>query len=158
MKKITEILILIIGGITMIIGLLSIGVGLYIIPALVFDWNYELPAIASQFVDYLTQTHGLSGSLLGIAVILPFIICGILLLFISRYASSFFIKKRKDENEEVQSIKPIIESTTVPSPSAPKKSVFGSIHPLIKLLAGIVLILFLLWLAEYLLTISFHIF
>lgn len=153
MNNFRKILVILTGWFFLVVGLALLLLGLYILPAALFGMQYEIPAIVDNLGIYLYSHYELSGTALRVAVLIPLLFGGVGFLLLSRYISFGLQDYRWDDPRPNNQITP--ESEQEPEPpvlfqTRPVKEP-NTIHPLIQILIGAVIIFLLIGLVEYVL-------
>lgn len=147
MNNLSKILIMLIGWFALILGLAALFLGLYLLPTVFLGFHYEMPLIIDNLGIYLYTQYGLSGTALRVAILAPLFIGGVGFLLLSRYISFLTQDWRVDDarpTKQTTTEEPVIPNWLVRPPE--------KIHPLMKILIGIIIIVLLIGLAEYIVT------
>lgn len=74
---------------------------LYLVPYVLFDLQYDVPEFVIHLLYWYRVKHELAGMGLFLAVFMPFVAVGLLLLFIGRSVTHSLEKQQEHELEEI---------------------------------------------------------
>lgn len=134
----------IIGMISLVACLTFVLFALYILPALLFGWMYDIPAVIFRFVEWLTIDYDFSETASSWIVLLLFLIPGVIFGMIAYYASN------KIDNKIFGLDEPIEEQTQILEKK--EKEGWGGTTFSLKIIFLLVLVIIVVTLFEWLLS------
>lgn len=100
---------IVIGALCFIIGFGLIAFLLYILPHLMFGWQYDVPYVIHQLDYYLQTQHGLQGYLKLLTFIVPMVLLAIFLFIIAKVLTDTDEKSHRRGDAKTNPNAPVVE-------------------------------------------------
>jgi|SRR6056297_595970 len=146
MKKLSEILIVLLAWLTAIAGMLCLALGIYFIPFVFNLFHVDFLDHLFRFVPSLFQARDLPNVMTKLLVVAPFFVGTGLFWWISRYCSNALRLTRQDEKQETSVAAAIEKSEVVDA------ELNIDISDTIKVLLAVLITVIILIALEYFLT------
>lgn len=150
MTRTTRMILTVTDFISMGLGVGLFAFFLYLIPFALLDLRYSIPFFVAQVTTWLQDHYGMSEPLQMAIILIPLLLVAIIFFIISGLITSSLDRDREKAEDEGEVIRPYFQFPLRRPSQLSGTLKISKIHPVIKHLVLIVLMLILLGLAEYL--------